>query len=311
MTWLPSLRLAVPLVLVVAGGAVASAPEPAGKAPEPAGKLVMCRRSSSIDTISMSCGDPELEARMRARMLNAEQASAAGCRPLRWGDVPEPSPRPYDPGEEEPATPPKPLDPAVAARVDGAWDRIERWLGAHASATLRGLAFPASPADLARSQAGLRPALPDALYASLLRHDGPADGAGSGLRLPGGHELISAMELAQTWQSLCTDLILAGDPEAAGAGSGRWHGSLVPFASTRQGRHRPARRLRRRSPPLAGALRGAHADAERAVGGAGARHRLPTPQERAGRAPSLARRHREGRGRVAAHRALAGQEGPG
>jgi hypothetical protein len=80
------------------------------------------------------------------------------------------------------------LDPQVSARVGAAWDRIERWLGAHAAASLQKLGFPAEglPAwehDTAR--------LPDDLYASLLRHDGAEGDLGAGFQLPGGYGLAS------------------------------------------------------------------------------------------------------------------------
>ncbi|WP_432865884.1 hypothetical protein [Microbispora rosea] len=93
-------------------------------------------------SVSLTCDDPEFEAEMKANALAPEEAKSIGCPPVQWDDEAKPGP---DMGQDpsfvsaEPTYTPRTPDPATAARVNQAWDRIERWLGAHASATLRKL----------------------------------------------------------------------------------------------------------------------------------------------------------------------------
>ncbi|GAA3552427.1 hypothetical protein GCM10022419_035960 [Nonomuraea rosea] len=93
---------------------------------------------------SISCGDPELEAQLRARAFDAAEARAAGCRPL-GPDSTQAEP------ESAPASPVRTPDPVVAARVNGAWERIERRLGAPIPST--GVVWRSSPPSPMRSVA--------------------------------------------------------------------------------------------------------------------------------------------------------------
>ncbi|WP_433541570.1 SMI1/KNR4 family protein [Streptosporangium sandarakinum] len=224
------------LALVLVGSAVvASAPE--------MGEMSMCS-TMSFGSISMTCydsegrRDTELEAAIRARALSPAQARAAGCEPISWdGESPEPevTAEPLVTDEPTPTFSPRALDPAVTARVDRAWDGIERWLGAHASATLRRLRNPAQPQDIARWEHYQQTRLPDDLYASLLRHDGADGNFGAGFQLPFSHGLASLDSFTSLRAYNCRDLVMEGPPEAADPESGAWHGSLLPFAATGYG----------------------------------------------------------------------------
>ncbi|MEU9832306.1 SMI1/KNR4 family protein [Streptosporangium sp. NPDC048047] len=195
-------------------------------------------------SISMTCydsegrRDTELEARIRARALSPAQARAAGCEPVFWeeeGSGPEVITEPLLTDEQAAALSPRTLDPAVTARVNRAWDGIERWLGAHASATLRNLRHPAQARDVARWEHYQRARLPDDLYASLLRHDGADRNFDAGFQLPFSHGLASLTSFASLRAYNCHELVMEGPPEAAHPERGAWHGSLLPFAATGYG----------------------------------------------------------------------------
>jgi cell wall assembly regulator SMI1 len=124
----------------------------------------------------------------------------------------------------------------VAARVNGAWERIERWLGAHASATLRKLKFGAEPQRLAQWEDAHDRRLPDDLYVSFLRHDGADGDSGTGFQFPGAYGLLGVFDIDSVNWSNCHILVLEGDREAADPETGRWHGSLLPIGSTGEGK---------------------------------------------------------------------------
>ncbi|MEV7807936.1 SMI1/KNR4 family protein [Microbispora sp. NPDC088329] len=201
---------------------------------------VMCSSMSMGGTLSLSCGDPEFEAEMKANALTAEEAKAVGCPPIQWEDE-ESSAGPDEAQEpafvgDEPTYTPRPLDPGMTTRVNQAWDRIERWLGAHASATLRQLKFGADPQDLALWEATNGRRLPDDLYASFLRHDGADGNLGAGFRLPPSYGLLSLFDMdAINWGN-CEDLVIEGDRDAADPEHGRWHGSLLAIGGDDHGR---------------------------------------------------------------------------
>ncbi|MEU8193782.1 SMI1/KNR4 family protein [Microbispora amethystogenes] len=111
------------------------------------------------------------------------------------------------------------------------WDRIERWLGAHASATLRQLKFGAGPQDLARWEATHGRRLPDDLYASYLRHDGTEDNQAAGFRLPPSYDLLSLLDIDVRNDANCRFLVMWGDREGADPEHGKWHGSLLAIGS--------------------------------------------------------------------------------
>ncbi|NRQ37850.1 hypothetical protein HII36_39380 [Nonomuraea sp. NN258] len=213
-----ALRAGLALVVVAACAA--------GGAIEPV-RMVAC----GMVGYEIDCGDPEFEAELKAGWLTPEQARAAGC-PMAPEEEPEPDiPYPSD----EPTVAPRAIDPAVTARVNAAWDTIERWLAAHASATLRALAHPASAEDVARSERNMETTFPDALYASLLRHNGADGNLGSGFQLPKGLGLAGMSSYWSLREYNCRDLVMAGSAEDADPDDGTWHGSLLPFSSSGRG----------------------------------------------------------------------------
>ncbi|GIH60446.1 hypothetical protein [Microbispora siamensis] len=184
-------------------------------------EAVTCLSVSSGDSMSLSCGDPEFEAKVKANALTPEEAKAIGCPPIQWEDdgaaagaLTVDTQEPVFVGNE-PTYVPRTPDPGVTARVNQAWDRVERWLGAHASATLRKLKFGADPQDLARWEADHGRRLPDDLYVSYLRHDGADGNLGAGFRLPRSYGLLGASDIDYVNGSKCEDLVMAGDLDAA------------------------------------------------------------------------------------------------
>lgn len=202
---------------------------------------VRCMSISFGGSTSLSCGDPEFEAKIKANALTPEEAEAVGCPPIYWrGDrsTPEPGLPLSQPGfmTAEPTYTPRTPDPAVSARVNQAWDRIERWLGAHASATLRTLKFGAEPQGLARWETTHGRRLPDDLYASYLRHDGADGKPGAGFQLPPSYTLLGVLDIDSENWSKCQDLVMEGDLDAADPEHGVWHGSLLAVGSDARGR---------------------------------------------------------------------------
>ncbi len=214
-------------VAVIAAGAAASATVP--------GEGVLCTYAGMGEVVEMSCGDPETEAALAARMLSPGQARAAGCTPVVVGEdrrvMATPSPMIQHSDEPAPAPTPRTPDPALASRVGRAWDRIERWLGAHASVTLRKLRHPVDAARITGWEED-NGRLPDDLYASLLRHDGADDGA---LLFPG-YAPVDLMTAESLRWGNCHTLVIEGSMAEADPERGTWHGSLVPFASDTRGR---------------------------------------------------------------------------
>ncbi|WP_204059638.1 SMI1/KNR4 family protein [Microbispora corallina] len=201
---------------------------------------VMCSSMSSGDTVSLSCDDPELEARIKAEALTPQEAKAIGCPPIQFEDdqVTDEPPPSFAPDviDVEPTYTPRTPDPAIAARVNQAWDRVERWLGAHASATLRKLKFGADPRIPAGWEANHGRRLPDDLYVSYLRHDGADGNLGAGFQLPPSYGLLSVSDIDYINWSNCEDLVESGDRDAADPENGVWHGSLLAVGSDSSGR---------------------------------------------------------------------------
>ncbi|NUW39301.1 SMI1/KNR4 family protein [Nonomuraea rhodomycinica] len=229
MIKVPALRVALASVLVAACAS--------GSAAVLADTRVVTCAYSWGGGMELHCGDPEAEAALRAGMLTAEQAREAGCPGLLAAEPApsaDPGPTAYigmDPPSGSPL-PPRGTDPAVTARVNAAWDTIERWLAAHASATLRKLSAPASPRDIEGWERALGMRIPDALYVSLMRHDGADGNFGAGFRLPLDLGLAGLSSYSSLHDYNCIDLIMAGVEEDADPDDGFWHGSLLPFASS-------------------------------------------------------------------------------
>ncbi|MEU8177914.1 SMI1/KNR4 family protein [Microbispora hainanensis] len=206
--------------------------------PDLMGESVMCSSMSMGGTVSLSCDDPEFEAEMKANALTPEEAKSIGCPPVQWDDEAKlGSDMTQDPifPAAEPSYTPRTPDPAIAARVNQAWDRVERWLGAHASATLRKLKFGADPQNLAGWETSHGRRLPDDLYVSYLRHDGADGNLGAGFQLPPAYGLLGLYEIDGINWGNCQDLVMEGDLDAADPENGRWHGSFLAVGSDGSG----------------------------------------------------------------------------
>ncbi|MEU9890514.1 SMI1/KNR4 family protein [Sphaerisporangium sp. NPDC051011] len=206
-------------------------------------EVIDCVVDSVSGSASVKCDDPATEAEIRAQAFTPEEAMAVGCEPMTWDDpsqgsvlLEEAPPEMISTFEPAPAPGARTPDPMVAARVGRAWDTIERWLGAHASATLGRLSFPAKPEHLAMWEQSHARRLPDDLYASYLRHDGAEGNLGDGFQLPLSYGLLGLSDIDYVNESNCETLILEGDPEAADAEHGKWHGSLLAIGDTSDGR---------------------------------------------------------------------------
>nr|WP_152992459.1 SMI1/KNR4 family protein [Nonomuraea pusilla] len=196
---------------------------------------VMCAASGGTYMV-WSCGDPETEAQLRAQAMTPDEARSVGCPPVYFGRGPEQDEEtwPVLVPTGEPSLTPRTPDPAVAGRVGAAWDRIERWLGAHASATLRKLRHPVDGDHLARWERD-NGRLPDDLFASLQRHDGADGNFGAGFPLPPELGLARLSSFGSLRSSNCQDLVMSGAVDEADPDDGAWHGSLLPFASDGHG----------------------------------------------------------------------------
>jgi cell wall assembly regulator SMI1 len=88
--------------------------------------------------------------------------------------------------------------------VREAWQRIERWLAEHASATLASLNPPADPAQVAAAEAELGVSFPADLVASFARHDGVTRGWGDAwytqFRFPPHYRPVPVRELVEIWR---------------------------------------------------------------------------------------------------------------
>ncbi|WP_152990198.1 SMI1/KNR4 family protein [Sphaerimonospora mesophila] len=225
-------------VALLMGGVVADTAEQ-----EEQQEFVSCSTVLFGDSVSFSCSDPEFEARLRAEALTPEEARAVGCEPIIWDDesgadpASRPEPEVVTTFGPEPTYSPRTPDPAVAVRVNRAWDRIERRLGAHASGTLRRLNPPAKPEHLAQWEGSHNRRLPDDLYASLLRHDGAGGNLGNGFHLPPTYGLLGLTGIDSVNRNRCHDLVVGGDLEAADPERGKWHGSLLAIGSTGTGKN--------------------------------------------------------------------------
>lgn len=100
---------------------------------------------------------------------------------------------------------------AVSDRVNRGWERIERWLAAHAPATFASLQPPATPQQIADTQRQLGVAIPAELVASLRRHDGAGYNLRTAFTFPPFYNPISAKDISWEVRSLCEVLTSSGD----------------------------------------------------------------------------------------------------
>ncbi|MEV0202143.1 SMI1/KNR4 family protein [Nonomuraea sp. NPDC050691] len=93
----------------------------------------------------------------------------------------------------------RPIDPRVRRAVNRQWRRIERWLKRNAPRTYATLGVPGRPREVALAEARMGVEFPDALRASLLRHDG----AGRFGFL--GERLFRVRQIRALWREYCRD----------------------------------------------------------------------------------------------------------
>ncbi|MFC7529674.1 SMI1/KNR4 family protein [Actinoplanes sp. GCM10030250] len=120
-------------------------------------------------------------------------------------------------------------DAATTARVNKSWQRIEKWLKAHAPASLRALRPGAPASRIDDLQRRMSVAFPPDLVASLRRHDG-ASGVG-GFDLPPYFTPESVKDLLGDWQVSCGVLAEADTSWA----NPWWDKAFVPFAADGSG----------------------------------------------------------------------------
>jgi cell wall assembly regulator SMI1 len=143
----------------------------------------------------------------------------------------EPTRSPHPPGALCPAgRPPQPPratgQPDVTARVNQAWERIERWLRAHAPATLATLKPPASASQIRAAEAAMSVGFPADLVASLRRHDGASTtNLHTVFQLPPMYGLMSLDDMRRDWRTRCGIIERAGDQPGWW-----WHAKFVPIA---------------------------------------------------------------------------------
>jgi cell wall assembly regulator SMI1 len=124
------------------------------------------------------------------------------------------------------------VTPEVSDRVNRAWDRVEKWLAAHASATRASLPPGADPQRIAEAQRQIGVPIPPELIASLLRHDGAGADMRAAFTFPPFYRPISVQDIISEAKTLCDVLMSLGDQGSVGSW---WHGQYVPFAVDNSG----------------------------------------------------------------------------
>ncbi len=124
--------------------------------------------------------------------------------------------------------------------MDAAWERIERWLMAHAPQVAAGLNPPASEAELAETEAALGVQFPADFRAAYLRHNGQKPDAPS---LIDGWDLLSLERIRDEWQTW--NELLAGGEFAGAESEGDgvfvrrdwWNPGWIPITYNGSGDH--------------------------------------------------------------------------
>ncbi|GIH99592.1 SMI1/KNR4 family protein [Planobispora takensis] len=164
-------------------------------------------------------------------------------RPAPEGEKPEPIPdvgtipdADCRPGTGAPRV--RPISPEVTRAVNRQWRRIETWLRANAPRSHRTLGRPGSAEAIAEAEAGMGLRFPDALRASLLRHDGSVSAGDAWEFGFVGEVNLSTRQIHRTWRSLCEidadDMV---DGEYSDPRSEWWDGRMIPFSANGMGDH--------------------------------------------------------------------------
>ncbi|MGW8376043.1 SMI1/KNR4 family protein [Streptomyces sp. ODS28] len=121
--------------------------------------------------------------------------------------------------------------------IPESWERVERWLAAHAPATHSALLPPATPDEVVAAERAIGMAFPEPLVESLQRHNGTDRGSLPGL-LPPFWSLLGTEEMAETWR-MRTRIYEESTPEheraeeeaeSEAALGPWWHRQWIPFA---------------------------------------------------------------------------------
>lgn len=207
----------------------AAPPPPTVPGPATSGKRVVLLLGAVFITMSLMVtglafcerSAPQDEATMVTGFDAPAPAGTAWNRPSPAARPPRP-PSAICPEYRTDVTPAKPV-PAVTARVDAAWRRIEKWLAAKVPAARDSLRPPAAAEAVQGAQQRMSVAFPPDLVASLLRHDGAEAG---GFELPFTHRPMSTAEIPGRWWEMCA--VTVADDEW-------WNKRYVPFAAAGDG----------------------------------------------------------------------------
>jgi cell wall assembly regulator SMI1 len=159
---------------------------------------------------------------------------AAGMPPVSAPDIPA-SPDPEPPTPDPTLTPcPQPAQrliptapgPAVTARVDAAWARIESWLAGHAPRDATALGPPAAQSEIDAAQRQMAVAFPPDLVASLRRHNGVAEGGR--FTLASFYTPMTVAGIVSDWKVNCSVFGEPGDADS-------WSPRFVSFAGAPDG----------------------------------------------------------------------------
>jgi cell wall assembly regulator SMI1 len=122
-------------------------------------------------------------------------------------------------------------DAATTARVNAAWQRIEKWLGRHAPAGAHVLAPPATAARIDALQRQMSVAFPPDLVASLRRHDGLT--AHGRFALPPFYSPESLAGILADWKVNCG--VAASEDTSWTGNDPWWDRAYIPIAESGDG----------------------------------------------------------------------------
>jgi cell wall assembly regulator SMI1 len=220
-----------PVLRVAAAHPPAPAPAPATGRRVTGKRLLLALAAVFLAMVAVVCGlawsnrEPEVTQYSITMKRTQGTGLTANAVPVPPPVRPAPSPRrsaanlcPENAGRVTVARP----NAATTARVNAAWQRIEKWLAAHTPAAARALRPPARAAKIDEMQRRMSVVFPPDLVASLRRHDGVS--GMRGLPLPPYYYLETVDGIFGDWRVNCDVL---GD---IGLGESWWHPAFVPFA---------------------------------------------------------------------------------
>jgi cell wall assembly regulator SMI1 len=178
---------------------------------------------------TITSSSSEIEYRTTVTRAPAPRLSAyIGVQPVPAPAAPRRSSTDVCPESSGKVTPTRP-SAATTARVNKAWQRIEKWLAAHAPASSRSLRSPATGDRIDALQRRMSVAFPADLVASLRRHDGVA--AAGGFTLPPFYAPETLDGILGDWRVNCEVL---ADEDTDWTDSW-WDRAFVPFGQSGDG----------------------------------------------------------------------------